>query len=191
MMVTAKNTYYIMAVNLLYTLTVIASITLRFNDMPVAKWLQVLNEIVYVTPMLYVVMMLKYLKEDGSIIATYKIFIGIDIFISLYFVVVKMTANNVGLYYLFFLLSIIAGIIFTIQSARIQNKWLGYPLLTYGLMFLFVILLQLIASIIYSSQLFKYVSLTEILIPAMTFYILFKIARYLASEEDSTASILT
>jgi hypothetical protein len=183
-MVTAKNTYYIMAVNLLYTLTVIASITLKFNDMPVAKWLQVFNEIVYVTPMLYVVMILKHLKEDESIIATYKIFIGIDIFISLYFVVVKMTANNVGLYYLFFLLSIIAGIIFTIQSARIQNKWLGYPLLTYGLMFLFVILLQLIASIIYSSQLFKYVSVTEMLIPIMTFYILFKIGRNLSQKHQ-------
>ena len=191
MIPTTKNTYYIMAVNLLYTLTVIASITLRFNDMPVPKWLQVFNEIVYVTPMLYVIMMLKHLKEDESIIATYKIFIGIDIFISLYFVVVKMTANNVGLYYLFFLLSIIAGIIFTIQSARIQNKWLGYPLLTYGLMFLFVILLQLIASIIYSSQLFKYISLTEMLIPAMTFYILFKIGRHRASEEVSTQSTLS
>ncbi len=188
---TEETTYVMIAVNVLYTLSVVTSIALRFYDNPVHKGLQVLNEIVYIVPMMYLVIVLKHLKEDESIFRTYQIFIGLDILISMYFVVVKPTANNVGLYYLFFLLSIIAGLIFTIQSARIQNKWLAHPLLTYGLMFLFITLLQLVASIVYSSTMFKYISLTEILIPATTFYILFRIARYLASEEDTTSPILS
>lgn len=188
---TTKTTYYTMAVNVLYTLSVITSIALRFNDIPVDKWLQTLNEIVYIIPMMYLVIVLRHFKEDESIVRIYQIFIGIDVLISMYFVIVKLTANNVGLYYLFFLLSIIAGIIFTIQSARIQNKWLAYPLLTYGLMFLFITLLQLVASIVYSSAMYKYISFIEILIPVITFYILFKIARHLRSEENITPSTLS
>ncbi|WDF80501.1 hypothetical protein PQ469_10835 [Mucilaginibacter sp. KACC 22773] len=189
-MVTTKSTYYVMAVNLLYTLSVVISIILKFNDIPLTKWHLVLNEVVYIIPLIYLVMVLKYLKEDASIITTCKIFIGVDVFISLYFVVVKLRANNVSLYYLLFLLSIVVVIIFIIQSARIQNKWLAYPMLTYGLIFLFISLLQLAASIFYSSMIFKFVSLTEILIPGMTFYILFKIARYLAIDKGINEQII-
>ncbi|SEO84771.1 hypothetical protein [Mucilaginibacter sp. OK283] len=183
MMVTVKNTYYMMAVNLLYTISVISSIALRFNNIRVGKIHLVSNEIVYIIPLTYLVLVLKYLKEDTSIITTCKIFIGVDVFISLYFVVVKITAKNISLYYLLFLLSIIVVIIFIIQSARIQNKWLAYPMFTYGLAFLFITLLQLVTSIIYSSMMFKYVSLTEVFIPGITFYILFKVAKYLAIDK--------
>ncbi|MDN3580414.1 hypothetical protein [Mucilaginibacter flavus] len=189
MMVTVKNTYYAMVVNLLYSLSIVTSIMLRFNNMPLSKWQAVLNEIVYLIPLIYLIMVLKHLKVDSSIITTYKIFIGADIVISLYFVVVKFTPNNLSIYYLLFLLSIVVAIIFTIQSARIQNKWLTYPLLTYGLMFLFVTLLQLVASVIYSSSMYRYVSLTEISIPALTFYILFKIVRYLDEQRKSDSQI--
>ncbi len=188
-MVTVKKTCYAMIVNLLYTLSIVTSIMLRFNNMPLSKWHMVLNEIVYLIPLIYLIMVLKHLKEDPSIITTYKIFIGADIVISLYFVIVKFTPNNLLIYYLLFLLSIVVAIIFTIQSARIQNKWLAYPLLTYGLMFLFVTLLQLMASVIYSLGMYKYVSITEISIPALTFYILFKIVRYLAEQRKSDSQI--
>jgi multidrug transporter EmrE-like cation transporter len=181
-MVSIRNTYAMIAVNILYTLSVITSIMLRYNDIAVNKWLQVLNEVVYVIPMIYLIAVLKYLKEDEGIATSYKIFTGIDIFMSLYYALIDLTVRNFGLYYLFFLLSIIAGIIFSIQSARMQNKWFANPMLTYGLIYLLVVVLQLIASVIYSSAMFKYVSFTELLIPAMMFYILSKIAKNVTNQ---------
>ena len=187
MNVSTKTTLYTIAVTLLYTICLIIAIVCRLNRIHLSTSFIILNEVTYILPIIYMAIILDYLGERRAIRALYWVYIICDIgMIIYYFSNPPQHSLTSILFPRVFAISL--TFILIIQSFRIKNQKLIYPFCIYWLILLGVLFVKLIGWFTmvsrWTTKIFHFGIIIEILLPLSILYILFQTLKYLKNIES-------
>lgn len=188
MKITTKTTSYIIALTIIYTIDLIVTIFCLLNKIHLNNLFIILSEIAYITPIIYMVMILSYLGERKTIRAAYWAYIICDVGLLLYYFTVKPSGHSIAPFLFPRFLAIGITFILIIQSFRIKNEKLIYPFCLYWLILLGVLFIKLIGWFTLISRwtikIFQFSIILEILLPLSLLYMLFQTLKYLKSIES-------
>lgn len=184
MKVSTKATWAMIIITMIYTLSICVSVALRLQHIQPNHFFQLFNEITFIIPVIYMVLILNHLREKPLLIIMYVIYLVIDIFIVIYYVLSAPPTD-----YMVPLLVLFAGSIITVINIIIiltfsmQTRKLMRPFLFFGFTFLFINFFKLLGSLLiifgHGDTLFQCTVPAEVLLPVAMLYVFFATLNYL------------
>ena len=151
MKINSKTTSYVIIVTLIYTVILSIAMKSNFGLQPESKLLSVLDEIFYIIPIIYMIMVLSHLNEKKHIIITYMLYVISDVGVAIYFLLMRHSSNSAGVFVLISIMLVMLTMVLIIQSFQIQTKELTYSYCLYGFAMLFVFFFRLLGFVLIKS----------------------------------------
>lgn len=194
MKITTRSTSFVIAITLVYAVLLIITIISILGGGQMSVPFILLNEAAYITPVIYLTVILGYLRESNSIKIGYWVYIIYDLALGTYYLLLKPGDYTLSVYFYSRVITIIIVIILIILSFRIKNMLFTYAFCLYWFFLLFVLFVKTVGWFMlisrWTTQVYKFSILSEILLPLSMLYILFKTLKYLTNEKTSVLPLL-
>jgi len=194
MKINTKTTLLAIVVTLVYSVCLVVAIFCALNKIQLNRLFFILSEVAYITPIIYITMILNHLKESKSIRVAYWAYIVCDIGMIVFYIMTKPSGHSIGTYLFSRILALSITLILIIQSFRIKNPILVYPFSLYWIGLLMILFIKLIGWVTmiqkWTVKIFQFSLIAEILLPVSMLYILFQTLKYLASEKVIESPLL-
>ena len=194
MKITTRSTSFVIAITLTYAVLLIITIISLLGGEKMSVPFILLSEAAYITPVIYLTVILGYLRESNSIKIGYWVYIIYDLALGTYYLLLKPADYTISVYFYSRLITIIIVIILITQSFRIKNIIFTYPFCLYWFFLLFVLFIKTVGWFMlisrWTTQVYRFSIISEILLPLSMLYILFKTLKYLTNEKTPASLLL-
>lgn len=192
MKISVKTTRYLIAVNAVYFLTIVIALIFALNNTQPPLYFTFLRELLFNAQLIYMIYVLRHLREKKATVITLVIFIILDIMLTFCSDIAESYTNMAMVLFAISCLMMTLSIVLMILFLKLRSDALRLPYSLFALAYLIYLILYMLAGalvILFGTVVIQISMFTILIIPGSLLFVLIQISGYLKTQDRLDQSI--